>query len=298
MHQIRIDDLLLRPRLRWVNPTDRPVLKLRAMDARVVVLYDRYAGDASRRSARQTSLAFLREHHYMHRAPDAPAPTFTWTFGLLLGGELAGLIAMNPPAFGLANQLYRDARDGATPWHRRVIAVTRTACDPAAPFNSESFLVAGALRLLSALDGDFTTVVAQADRSVVDSVGRHHVGTLYQGANGWLVRRTARPQGWRAFLNPETGARISRKCGARTRDRTECPPGWVVEAGAPLNTYLWWVGERQHQAQAALHAGVQVAIREGAFAPVWRRPVEVRPGTPRAYDPGDKELRAQETQVG
>lgn len=285
-YQVTLEDLVeSQGRRGWVPPAGRQLLRLRELDATVRPIYDPGTDRGARLEARRTTLEFLSRHHYLQRVPGAKDPAMTWSFGLYLNGELAGVVVLNPPAAGVCQWLYGDRMD----WRARVIAATRTCCVDAAPFNSESFMVAAVWRLLPRLDHRFSVGVAMSDLAVVDPEGKVHSGAVYRGAGAWWAGRSE-PGTWRGFINPVTGARISRKCGGRTRTRDECPPGWLVEPGAVLNRFLWFVGPLEAEARAALEPRVQVLARPGA-APVWLRPRDVRRGTPRAYPAVDRVLR-------
>lgn len=285
--QMTLDDLDLRiGRRAWQAPAGRDILRLRDLDARVVPLYDPGTPAAARRRARERTLDFLRRYHYLHQAPDAKDPVMTWSFGLLLNGQLAGIVVLNPPAAGVTQWLYGQN----SAWRARVIAVTRTTCAPEAPFNSESFLVSAVMRALPRLDDRFSTVVAHSDLGILDPEGKAHIGQIYMASNAWWAGHSR--SGWRGFVNPATGARISRKCGGRNRSRAECPPGWEVEEGTVLSRFLWFIGPRETEAREHLLPNVRVSIREGGI-PIWRRPRDVRRGAPRAYSLADKLLRLE-----
>lgn len=271
---------------RWSPPADRDLLRLRDLDARVMPLYDPGAPTAVRRQRREKTLAFLQRHHYLHQAPEAKQPAMTWSFGLYLNGQLAGVVVCNPPAAGVAAWLY--GKDSS--WRSRVLAITRTVCAAAAPFNSESFMVSAVIRMLGTLDDRFSLAVAYSDLGIVDPHGKHHIGQIYMASNAWWAGHTVSTR-WRGLYNPATGARISRKNGGRNRSRAECPPGWIVEESAQLSRFLWFFGRQERAAREQLLPGVRVSIREGGI-PLWRRPAQVHKGAHRAYSSADKLLRA------
>lgn len=273
----------------WTAPPGRDLLRLRDMDATVRPLFDPGAPQADRQQRRAETLEFLQGRHYRHLAPDAKEPLMTWSFGLYLNRQLAGVVVLNPPAAGVSHWLYGTG----SPWIRQVIGVTRTVCAPEAPFNSESFMVSAAMRLLPRVDHRFAIAVAHSDLGVFDPDGKAHVGQIYMASNAWWAGHSATGQ-WRGFYNPETGARLSRKNGARNRSRSECPPGWLIEDGAALTRFLWFVGPLEEVARTDLVPSVQVSIREGAI-PVWRRPAFVKRSTTRAYSAEDKSLRQSVT---
>jgi len=272
-----LDDGVLQPRRPWTPPADRELLRLREMHPEVRPLFDPSDSLARRRAAREEVFAFLRQWHYMHQPAGAKDPNMTWAFGLYVAGELEAVATLNPPAAGVAAWLYGDDRL----WRPQIISITRLCATDAMPFNTESFFVSTIWRLLPHLDHRFSCGVAMSDLAVVDPFGRHHTGQIYAASNAWWAGRS-RSGSWRGFLNPESGARISRKCGPRNRERAECPPGWVVEDAAVLNRFLWFVGRNGDAARAALHERVQVAVRTGRY-PVWRRPGHLHRSARKAY---------------
>lgn len=94
------------------------------------------------------------------------------------------------------------------------------------------------------------------------------------------------PKSWRGFRDPETGARLSRKCGGRTRSRNECPPGWILDPAQPLNRFLWFL-DREGEARDALQPHVQVLARPDR-QPLWIQTRLLTPRKGRAY-PGMRE---------
>lgn len=264
----------------WAPPA-REVLRLRETEAVVRPIYQ--SGDSA---GRERALQFLRAHHYMHQAEEAKDPAMTVAFGLFLRGQIAGVVVMNPPAAGVRTKMFGSSAAG-----RGLIGITRTCCDDRAPYNSESYLVSAALRLLPQLDHRFHTVIAQSDLSVVDPYGRTHIGVIYQGSNAWWAGHSRTKQ-FRGFRDPVSGARLSRKTWNRSRSREECPPGWMIEEAPVLSNYLWFVGRQAPAARAELTPTVQVLLREGEF-PVWRRPVEIRRGAKRAFSAEDRLERRQ-----
>lgn len=266
---------------RWVPPAGRFVLRQDQVQAEVRPLFDPTGSASDRRDGRALTLWFLSQHHYLHIAPDAKAPAITWSFGLYLNGALSGVVCFNPPAGGVTQWLYDDPS-----WRRRVIAVTRTCCAPIAPFNSESFLVSGAVRLLARLDDRFSVAVAHSDLGYIDPTGLPHIGSIYMASNAFWAghKQSSRPGG---YLNPETGAVLSRYSNGKQRPR---PEGWVDAPAPVLSRFLWFLGAEQDRARRQLVPSVQVSIREGGV-PVWRRPAIVTPSTRRAYSDADKALR-------
>lgn len=120
-----------------------------------------------------------------------------------------------------------------------------------------------------------------SDLAVVDPYGRRHTGGIYAASNGWWAG-VSEGHTWRGFVDPATGARISRWCGGRNRTQEECPPGWRIEPGARLNRFLWFPTREAGAARSALTADVRVAVQDGLL-PVWRRPAEVRRDGRMAY---------------
>lgn len=265
------------PRRVWVPPAGREILRLSEYVPEIRPIVDPGDTPEKRRDGRRVVLDFLREFHYLHKVEGAKDPVMTWAFGLYLRHELAGVVVLNPPAAGVCQWLYGDN----TTWRRQVIAATRVCCSDPAPYSSESFFVSGVWRMLPRLDHRFTVGVAMSDLAVVDPYGRHHSGGIYAASNGWWAG-VSDQGGWRGFVNPETGARISRKCGGRNLKRNEVPAGWEIDGGARLNRFLWFVGRNDREAKAALREEVEIAIKPGR-TPVWRRPLFVRRGTRRAY---------------
>lgn len=261
----------------WAPPQGRSLLRLAELRAEVRPIYDPGAAPAARRAARETTLEALRRWHYMHRMEGPKDPAMTWSFGLYIAGDLAGVVLLNPPAAGVCQWLYGDT----AAWRRRVIAATRTCCADAAPFNSESYLVSAVWRMLPRLDERWTTCVAMSDLSVRDPHGRYHNGGIYAASNAWWAG-TSTSGTWRGFIRPETGARLSRKCGGRNRTRDERPEGWEIEPPATLTRFLLFVGGDESETRVALETRVQVAVRQGHF-PVWLRPAHVRKGDRRLY---------------
>lgn len=268
---------------RWVPPAGRSILRLQELEAEVRPLFDPGAPERTRKEQRAETLDFLHRYHYLHLAPGSLDPAFTWAFGLYLNGTLAGTVCMNPPAAGVTQWLYGDD----LPRRRRVIAVTRTCCAPEAPFNSESFLVSGAIRLLARLDHRFAVAVAHSDLGYIDPSGLPHIGSIYMASNAWWAghRQSDKSGG---FLNPATGAIVSRYTNGKQRPR---PDGWVDAPAPLLSRFLWFLGKQEQDARLNLQPNVLVSIREGA-TPVWRRPAIVTRGTPRTYSAADKALRA------
>lgn len=121
-------------------------------------------------------------------------------FGLLLNGQLAGVVVLNPPAAGVTQWLYGEN----SAWRARVIAVTRTTCAPEAPFNSESFLVSAVMRALPRLDDRFSTVVAHSDLGILDPEGKTHIGQIYMASNAWWAGHSR--SGWRRPRDVRRGA--------------------------------------------------------------------------------------------
>ncbi len=280
MEQMEISELLQateRRRKPWHPPEGRSILQLADVHTEVRPIYDPTSPLDARREGRRLVLGFLARFHYMHVVPGAKEPAMTWAFGLFLNREMAGVAILNPPAAGVVRWLYGDD----VQWYREVIAATRVACTDAAPFNSESHLVSSVWRQLPHLDDRFSVGIAMSDLAVVDPLGRRHTGGIYAASNA-LWAGVSEGSGWRGFLNPATGARISRKNGGRNRNRAECPSGWIVEPAARLNRFLWFVGRGPEQAMEALDPRVRVAVRSGPF-PVWRRPSQVSRRARRAY---------------
>lgn len=122
---------------------------------------------------------------------------------------------------------------------RRVIALPRLCCADAAPYNAEGYLVAAVWRLIGRLNDRFHVAVAMSALAVIDPYGRRHTGNIYAVSNGWWAG-VSEGRTWRGFIDPATGARLSRWCGGRNRTPEECPPGWRVEPGARLNRFLWF----------------------------------------------------------
>ncbi len=280
LEQMEISDLLptAAQRAPWHPPEGRSVLRLADVHTEVRPIYDPTSPWDARREGRRLVLEFLARFHYMHVVPGAKEPAMTWAFGLFLNRELAGVAVLNPPAAGVVRWLFGDD----TQWYRKVIAATRVACaDPLAPFNSESHLVSSVWRQLPRLDDRFSVGVAMSDLAVCDALGHHHTGGIYAASNA-LWAGVSQSGSWRGFLDPATGARISRKCGPRNRSREECPAGWVIEPAARLNRFLWFVGRGRDGAMEALDPRVRVAVRSGPF-PVWRRPSQVTRRMRKAY---------------
>lgn len=244
-------------------------------------LFDPGAGKENRRRGRGMTLDFLRTWHYIHRAAGAKDPAMTWSFGCYLDGELAGVVVLNPPAAGVCQWLYGDDAQ----WRRRTIAATRVCCTDAAPFNSESCMVSRVLRAIPRLDDRWSTAVAMSDLAVQDQTGRFHSGRIYAASNAWWAGRSASPT-WRGFIDPATGARMSRKCGGRNRTAEERPAGWEIERGGVLNRFLWFLGPQEADARAALRGQVQVGVRRGLF-PVWVRPTDADKRDRRFYGTAD-----------
>ncbi len=261
----------------WIPPVGRELLRIGEMQPRVEPIYAPDMSPASRKKGRGEALDFLSRHHYLHRAKGALPPPMTWAFGLYFADTLAAVTILNPPAAGVVEWLYGHDLE----WRRRVIAATRVCALDAAPFGTESHFVSKIWRLLPHLDDRFTIAVALSDMGVVDPFGHRHIGGIYQASNAWWAGMSV-SSNWRGFLNPATGARISRKCGGRNRSKAELPPGWVIERGTQLNRYLWFVGPRERGARAALNERVRVAVRPG-WLPVWQRPLHVHRGDRRAY---------------
>ena len=266
---------------RW-TPPDRPLFRTADARPRIAPLYDPAAPRAARQAGRAAVLEFLARWHYLHHTADAKHPAMTWAFGLWLDTTLSGVLILNPPAAGVCQWLYGSD----TAWRRQTIAVTRLACTDAAPFNTESYFVSRVLRLLPQHDDRWATAVSFADRSVIDPFGRAHTGGIYAAANAWWAGIST-PKSWRGFRDPETGARLSRKCGGRTRSRAECPPGWVLDPAQPLNRFLWFCGPSEAAARDALQPHVKVVARPDR-QPLWIRPRLLTPRMARAY-PGMRE---------
>lgn len=271
-------------RRKWQAPTDRGILRLSELEAEVRLIYEK--GQAT---GRQTTLEFLKRFHYMHQNDDAKEPNFTLVHGVFLRCQLAGIVAMNPPAAGVWRKFWGD-----NPMQQGMLAITRTCMDDRTKefdlFNIESFGVAGALRLTPQLQPRWHTVIAQSDLGVTDPQGKVHIGGIYMAANGFWAGHSESSQ-WRGFLNPETGARVSRKNGGVNRRKEDCPRGWIVEPAAKLTNFLWFCGPAERMARENLLPEVKVSIREGIF-PVWRHPSHVSKSAIRAYSEADKALRA------
>ena len=279
MYQLTLSETCEAPQPRriWVPPAGRELLRKRDYDPMVCPLYDPGAPQAQRQAGREQVLEFLSRWHYMHRSGESKMPPMTWAFGLFLRRELVGVVVLNPPAAGVCQWLYGEDND----WRRRVIAATRTCATDDAPFCTESLMVSAVWRMLPRLDDRFTVGVAMSDLAIVDPVGQQHNGGIYAASNAWWAG-TSETGTWRGFVNPITGARISRKCGGRNRTRDELPEGWEIDGGTRLNRFLWFVGREEAAARAALRPTVEVAIKPGQ-TPVWRRPLYVRRNTRRAY---------------
>lgn len=89
----------------------------------------------------------------------------------------------------------------------KVLDLSRVVVDPRVPTNGASFMIGRAVRMIKR-DGRFDALVSFADEF------EGHTGQIYKATNWEYVGRT---KGEPVWIDPRTGARVSRKQGRKTR---------------------------------------------------------------------------------
>jgi hypothetical protein len=122
----------------------------------------------------------IREHHYAKGGSN----TAVYTHGLYerATGKLVGVAWWLPPTRVAAESVNRAQ------W-KQVLSLTRLACLPCAPKNSESFLIKHSTHLIRK-DGRFVSLVTYADES------QGHLGGIYLAAGWDFVARTGPYPRW------------------------------------------------------------------------------------------------------
>lgn len=162
---------------------------------------------------RKEAARFIERHHYARGASN----TAVFTHGLMRVAEIGkpeiyGVAWWLPPTKGAAMTVNLDH------W-RDVLALSRLACSPEAPKNSESFLLAHSVRMIRSV-GRWKSLVTYADES------QGHTGTIYRAA-GWTYIGTTTPEP--RWIDSATGRQVAR-LATETRTNAEMKAlGYVVQ---------------------------------------------------------------------
>lgn len=170
---------------------------------------------------------FVKAHHYAkstsHRA---------WSWGLVRDGDLVGVAQFLPPLPPAARKVSELALErGRAVDPKRVIALTRLVIAPGEPQNAASILVGAALRKIKR-DRRWQAIVTFADSSA------GHTGRVYLALNAEPVGFTEPEVYW---VDPETGARVSRKATTSRTSSEMKALGLQREKSAGKYRYIWWV---------------------------------------------------------
>lgn len=178
-----------------------------------------------------TARTFVLEHHYSGSFPAARA-----RYGLMRGGELAGVAVLSQPPS-------EAALDAALPLPCERLAraeLGRFVLLDDVPANGESWFLARVFEL--AREDGFAAIVAHSDPEPRRAGGMvvfpGHIGTIYQATNACYRGRTP-ARTWRYF---DDGTVLSARALSKLRAR-DCGWRYVVEQliahGAPAPTGDW-----------------------------------------------------------
>lgn len=231
---------------------------------------------------------FLKNYHYLHAGEAAGASKgsilMTRVYGLYLGGDLAGVCIFNPPSVGVEGYFFPQSDYEQ---RKGLLALSRLCCHPAAPFNSESFLLAQSLKLLWRDNYErekenrplFRTVVTYADFGLL-----HHSGTIYRGIGAWYFGQSY-SGGLGGFIDPNTGLILNSRQGAKTLTAKDCPEGMVPFMRTSKLRYAMFLGKAKDQlaTMRRLNEKVKFLGAMDSGLTVWRDGKVVRPGDTRSY---------------
>lgn len=212
---------------------------------------------------------FLNQFHYLHTSSVFKSiGVITRSYGLYLGGELAGVVVFNPPGSKGSGEFLFGAGYSCAMQRQGTLALSRLVAHPEVPFNGTGYLISQALRMIPqdnderirANKAPFTTVVTYADTLF-------HSGTVYRAQNAWYAGMAIN-NGLGGFFNPVTGHCINVRQGARTLLKKNCPQGYVPFKASPKVRYLFFLGNRRQKLETMrmLQKQVKLLCKVGKYS--------------------------------
>lgn len=165
--------------------------------------------------------AFIRQHHYSHGCHNGPT-----CFGLKDNRDrLVGVLAFaTPNSENVRGSVFGpEYVDHVTELHRLVVLDSE-------PKNTESWLIAEALRQLKTRQPNIWAVVSFADAT------EGHVGTIYQATNAIYYGTSGEAT---FYLDTQGRLRHPRQCGVNISVEAAARRGWTPTKRAGKHRYLF-----------------------------------------------------------